>query len=61
MYDSNNDKHYISLDELINALTEAKEHGIDGKSKVLLQHPKTKATSCLNNVLFDSNNVILKL
>ena len=61
MYDDILDKNCVTLDELINSLTEAKEHGIDGRSRVLVRYSPTRTRINIENVVFDSNNVTLLL
>lgn len=49
----------MNLDETIAALQEAKEHCVDGRSKVLVKRGTVGHTSCVTNIEYDSNNVII--
>lgn len=58
MFDFGNGEYYISLDELISTLEKAKEHCVDGRSKVLIRKGHTRP-KCVSDVEFDSNNVTI--
>lgn len=49
----------MNLDELIDALLEAKEHCVDGKSEVFLRNQFTKLGSTILDIKFDSKNVFI--
>lgn len=49
----------MTLDELIAKLLEAKEHGIQGKRKVLLVDNYSGYGHCINDVVYDDKNVTI--
>lgn len=50
----------MTLDELIEALQMAKEHGIQGKRKVLLVDNYSGDGYCVSNVVYDDKNVTIE-
>ena len=58
MYDFDRDMYYMNLDEIIKALQEAKDHCVDGRSKVLIE--VNKSNKCIVDVEYNSKNVILR-
>lgn len=50
----------MTLDELIAKLQEAKEHGIQGKRKVLLVDNYSGDGHCVSNVVYDDKNVTIE-
>lgn len=49
----------MTLDELINTLQEAKEHGVDGRSKVIAHNLLSNDKDYVYNAEYTSNNVII--
>ena len=47
----------MTLDELIAALQEAKEHGIQGRRKVMLRDSGDGYTTDIFKVEYDNNNI----
>lgn len=50
----------MTLDEVIAALLEAKEHCVDGKSKVLIQRGIIEYPGYITGIEYNSNNVTIK-
>lgn len=58
-FDYNTCEFYITLDELITALLEVKEHCVDGRSKVFVRRGVVEHPSYIICVEYDSQNVII--
>lgn len=59
MIDEDRNITYMSLDELIVALQEAKDHCVDGRSKVLVRNRIVNHPGYITDIKFDSKNVII--
>lgn len=52
---------YLTLDELIEDLQQAKEHCVDGRSEVIIHKNQTHTFGYIDNVEFDNDNVTINI